>query len=102
MGRVSLRVVDGSCGIARHYAEIAAALAPTSAAAMSLVSLSSTRSALWMAALFCVSLNNRITIEVHACSFRTVRGYTIVAALLDELAFRRSDEDSSNPQVDVV
>ena len=49
-----------------------------------------------------VDLTNRITIEVHTCSFRTVRGYTIVAALLDEIAFWRSDEDSSNPDTEVV
>ena len=49
-----------------------------------------------------IDLTNRITIEVHTCSFRTVRGYTIVAALLDEIAFWRSDEDSSNPDLEVV
>ena len=32
-------------------------------------------------------LNNSISIEVGTASFSTVRGYTIVAALLDELAF---------------
>ena len=48
-----------------------------------------------------IDLQNRITIEVHTASFRTVRGYTIVAALLDELAFWRS-EDSANPDVEVI
>jgi hypothetical protein len=31
-------------------------------------------------------LNNETTIEVHAASFRSTRGYTIVAALCDETA----------------
>ena len=49
-----------------------------------------------------VDLTNRITIEVHTCSFRTTRGYTVIAALLDEIAFWRSDEDASNPDSEVV
>ena len=48
-----------------------------------------------------IDLKNRITIEVHTCSFRTVRGYTILAALCDELAFW-TGEDSSNPDAEVV
>ncbi|MDP2358198.1 MAG: hypothetical protein Q8M31_19345 [Beijerinckiaceae bacterium] len=32
-------------------------------------------------------LENRTTIEIATASYRTVRGYTLVAALLDELAF---------------
>ncbi len=48
-----------------------------------------------------VDLTNRISIEVHTASFRTVRGYSIVAALLDELAFWRG-EDSSNPDHEVL
>jgi hypothetical protein len=43
-----------------------------------------------------IALDNRVVIEVHSCSFRSVRGYTVVAALLDELAFWRSEE-SANP-----
>jgi hypothetical protein len=45
---------------------------------------------------------NRIVIEVHTASFRSTRGYTIVAALLDEIAFWESDETSANPDVEVV
>lgn len=37
-------------------------------------------------------LYNSITIEVHTCSFRSVRGYTVVACLLDEIAFWRGEE----------
>ena len=29
-----------------------------------------------------ITLTDRIAIEVHSCSFRTVRGYTILAALV--------------------
>jgi hypothetical protein len=48
-----------------------------------------------------ITLTNRITIRVHTASFRSVRGYTVVAALLDEVAFWRS-EDSANPDVEIV
>ncbi len=46
-------------------------------------------------------LNNGINIEIHTASFRTVRGYTIIAALLDEIAFFRAD-DSSNPDYEII
>jgi hypothetical protein len=49
-----------------------------------------------------VVLSNRVVIEVHSASFRTTRGYSICAALLDELAFWRSDEDSSNPDYEII
>jgi phage terminase large subunit-like protein len=39
-----------------------------------------------------VALRNRIVIEVHTASYRTVRGYSIVAALCDELAYWSVDE----------
>jgi hypothetical protein len=48
-----------------------------------------------------VSLTNGITIEVTTASFRSVRGRTVVAALLDELAFWQSDE-SANPDSEVI
>lgn len=48
-----------------------------------------------------IELNNRIDIEIHTASFRAVRGYTVVAALLDEVAFWRSEE-SANPDSEIV
>lgn len=48
-----------------------------------------------------IELSNRIDIEIHTGSFRAVRGYTVVAALLDEVAFWRSDE-SANPDREIV
>jgi phage terminase large subunit-like protein len=41
-----------------------------------------------------VTLKNQIVIEVHTASFRTTRGYTIVAALLDEIAYWPTDENA--------
>jgi hypothetical protein len=49
-----------------------------------------------------VSLRNRIVIEVHTASFKTTRGYSIVGALLDELAFWPTDENSSDPDFEVI
>jgi hypothetical protein len=46
-------------------------------------------------------LNNSISIEIQAASYRTVRGYTLVAALLDEVAIWRSD-DSANPDREII
>src|SRR5439155_17504529 len=48
-----------------------------------------------------VELTNGVTIEVHTASFRSIRGYTVVAAILDEVAFFRSD-DSANPDREIV
>ena len=49
-----------------------------------------------------IDLSNRITIEVHTASFRTVRGYTVVAALLDEIAYWPNNEDSTSPDYEIV
>ena len=49
-----------------------------------------------------IELRNRITIEIHTASFRTTRGYTIVAALLDELAYWATDEASAEPDHEVI
>jgi hypothetical protein len=49
-----------------------------------------------------IELSNRVSIEIRTASFRTTRGYTLVAALADELAFWRSDETSLNPDVEIL
>lgn len=49
-----------------------------------------------------IDLSNGITIEVHTASFRTVRGYTVVAALLDEIAFWDTDEAAANPDSEIL
>jgi hypothetical protein len=46
-------------------------------------------------------LDNGVTIEVHVASFRGVRGYAIVAALCDELAFWPTD-DAADPDYAVI
>jgi len=48
-----------------------------------------------------LGLDNGISIEIHTASFRSVRGYTIVAALCDEIAFWKSD-DSANPDKEIL
>ena len=48
-----------------------------------------------------IDLKNGITIEILTASFRTVRGYTLIAALCDEIAFWRSDE-SANPDSEII
>ncbi len=49
-----------------------------------------------------ITLKNNVVIEVHAASFRSTRGYTIVAALLDELAYWPTDEGSAEPDIEVI
>jgi hypothetical protein len=48
-----------------------------------------------------VELTNGITIEIHTSNFRAVRGYTVVAAIADEIAFWRSEE-SANPDTEIL
>jgi hypothetical protein len=48
-----------------------------------------------------IELNNGIAIEITTASYRTIRGYTVVAALCDEIAFWRS-EDSANPAEEIL
>ena len=49
-----------------------------------------------------INLNNRIAIEIHTASFRSTRGYTIIAALLDEVAIWPSDELAAEPDIEVI
>jgi hypothetical protein len=49
-----------------------------------------------------ITLRNRVVLEIHTASFRSTRGYTIVAALLDELAYWPVDEFSAAPDVEVI
>jgi len=48
-----------------------------------------------------IELSNRVCIEVHVCSFRSVRGYTIAAAICDEIAYWR-DESFANPDTAIL
>jgi hypothetical protein len=50
-----------------------------------------------------IRLEGGVTIAVHPANFRSVRGRTILAAIFDEVAFWRGDDDgSSNPDKEVL
>jgi hypothetical protein len=49
-----------------------------------------------------VTLASRVVVEVHTASFRAVRGYTLVGAVLDEVAFWPSDEAGANPDAEII
>ena len=46
-------------------------------------------------------LRNGVSIEISTASFKTVRGYAIVAALVDEVAFLPTD-DSAQPDYELL
>jgi hypothetical protein len=46
-------------------------------------------------------LSNGVTIEITTASFRAVRGYTLVAALVDEIAFFPTD-DAAEPDYEII
>jgi hypothetical protein len=48
-----------------------------------------------------VTFAHRVNLEVHTTSFRSTRGYSYAAVILDELAFFR-DDFSANPDVELV
>jgi hypothetical protein len=49
-----------------------------------------------------ITLRNSVVIEIHTASFRSTRGYTIIAALLDEVALWPTDEQSADPDVEII
>jgi hypothetical protein len=48
-----------------------------------------------------ITFAHRVRLEVHTTSFRSTRGYSFCAVVLDELAFFR-DDLSANPDVELV
>jgi hypothetical protein len=52
--------------------------------------------------MWCLDLACGVTIEVATANFRTTRGYTIVAAVLDEIGYWWSDLESANPDVETL
>jgi hypothetical protein len=48
-----------------------------------------------------VVLGNGVTIKIQTASYQRVRGYTVVAAICDEIAFWR-DETSANPDIEII
>jgi hypothetical protein len=48
-----------------------------------------------------ILLSNNIRIEIHTCSFRSVRGYSLIGVIADEAAFWES-ESSANPAGEVL
>ncbi|MGB3746000.1 MAG: hypothetical protein WBD11_15975 [Xanthobacteraceae bacterium] len=48
-----------------------------------------------------IELRNRVVIEVHTNSYRTVRGRSLLCVICDEVAFWRS-EDSASPDVETA
>jgi hypothetical protein len=48
-----------------------------------------------------ITLTSGLVIEIHTCSFRSLRGYTCIGAACDEAAFW-STEDSANPDKEVL
>ncbi len=49
-----------------------------------------------------IELSGSVGIAVKTSSFRTLRGYTLLAAILEEMAYYRSEEDSANPDREIL
>lgn len=48
-----------------------------------------------------IELTNNVNIAVKTCNFKTVRGYTVLTAICEELAFWR-DDNSANPDKEIL
>jgi len=48
-----------------------------------------------------IELHNQVTISVKTCNFRSIRGYTLICCIAEEIAFWRS-EDSANPDKEIL
>src|SRR5215467_896577 len=48
-----------------------------------------------------ITLSNGITISIQTSSFRSVRGYTLICAVADEVAFWHNAETSTNPDREI-
>jgi hypothetical protein len=44
-----------------------------------------------------ITLKNRVSVEVHTSGYRSVRGYTLVAVICDEISFWPASAESANP-----
>jgi hypothetical protein len=49
-----------------------------------------------------LELSNRVVIEIHTASFRTLRGYTCGICLNDEECFWTGDENSAEPASEII
>jgi hypothetical protein len=49
-----------------------------------------------------IELKNGLTLLVKTCSWRSIRGYTMVAAVLEEVCFWRYEAESANRDVEVL
>lgn len=49
-----------------------------------------------------ITLKNNIIIEVHTASHKSTRGYTIVAALLDEVAKWPTDDNAAEQDAEII
>ncbi len=49
-----------------------------------------------------LDLSNGISIEIMTASWRSVRGYTIVAAIGDEIAFWPVEDTAANPDAEII
>ncbi len=88
---VLLMAVDkAQAGIVKRYIEGFLDLTPTLRAVVKKVTAES------------IELENGVVILIKPCSFRAIRGLTVVAAVLEELSFWRFESESASPDREVV